>query len=208
MNLIINSFFINIEFFRQYLYIKLFMELAPNEVYYNMYIAKDKILPYGCFYIGDGNIFLIGNTYIFHNNQYYRNKILLNIKFINSLNNYNIDSILSDSYETIEEIFYNSIDDAINMNEMLKLWNKYKTHKCNKKFISPVSFKITNGNLLNKIKYTTLTLVDYIIFNKKLKMEDMQNLPFSYELREKINFAYNKDIFDMNEVNYYNSSFF
>ncbi len=178
------------------------MELGPNEVYYNINIDKDNVLPYGCFYIGNGNIFLFGMTYSFHNNQENKNKILLHIKFINSLNKNNKNMIVSNSYETVEETFYDSIEDAINLKEMLRIWIKYMNHKCDKKFIKTASFKIipdVNENHLNKIEYKKSTLVDTIIFNKKLKMEDMQYVPFSYDLREKINITYNQDIFDLNE---------
>jgi hypothetical protein len=106
---------------------------------------------------------------------------------------------MSDSYEKVGTYYYDKIEDAININEMLKYWNKYKDFKCDKQFKSSTLFKITNGNILNKIKYRSMNLIDYIIYNKLITMEEMNSLPNSYNLREKINYVYDKNIFNLDE---------
>ena len=174
------------------------MDLLPTEVYYHIYTNNNLIDKWGEFYIGNGDIFIKGTTYVLHGEN---NKVKLELTFINSSYVYNTDYIISSSYETIHTAYYDTIDDAINKNEMLKYWNQYKDYKCNKKFIASTTFKINYGNLLNKIQYSTPSLVDIIIYNKKLKKEDMIYVPFSPKIREKINLVYNEEIFDMNIFN-------
>lgn len=173
------------------------MELNPSEVYYNIYINEIP-LKYGTFYVGNGNTFIHGHTYSLHGEN---DKIKLEITLINSDNKNNIDHISSNSYQVIDNKYYDTIEDAVNIEELLKSWVQYKDYKCNKKFIKSTVFKIQEGNLLNKIQYRTLSLVDYIIYNKLIKGDDMPYIPFSYTIREKINYVYNQKIFDMNEFN-------
>ena len=179
------------------------MELKENEVYYNLTI-KYKTYDYKFyqFFIGNGFKFLLGQVLLYHNNS---PKIKLDITLINSLYEYNINRIETNSYELIDSIYYDNIDD-INLNEMIKIWNIYKDRECFKKFKYTQSFIISDGTLLNKTKYKPSNLVDYIIDNKMLKMTDMVYVPFSPSLREKINKAYNEEIFDMEE--FYNLKFY
>jgi hypothetical protein len=170
--------------------------LHPNEVYYNITIQQDLFNKWGQFYIGNGDVFIMGQTYSLHGEN---DKIILELTFINSWYKYNINFIMSDSYEKVGKHYYDTIEDAINMDEMIKYWIMYKDFKCNKLFISSTSFKI-NGNILNKIKYRTMSLVDQIIYNKLIKLEDMETLPNSYNLCEKINKVYNKNIFNLDEL--------
>ncbi len=186
--------FINIYIYNHFISIK----LHPTEVYYNLYINNGKPLECGCFFVGNGNIFIKGETYILHGEN---DKIKLQIIFINPSYTNNIDYIMSDSYEVVENKYYDTIEDAININEMIKIWCHYKDYKCNKKFIKQSIFKTPEGNLLNKIQYRTFSLVDHIIYNKMLKIEnnDMEYVPNSYYLHEKINYIYNKKIFNLDE---------
>jgi hypothetical protein len=177
------------------------MTLKPSEVYYNIYLDNNFIDKWGVFYIGDGDVFIMGHTFI-HN----KNKIKLEITFINSYNKYNINMIVSNSYEKVETVYYDTVADAININEMLKYWIKYKDYKCTKQFKLLTTINIIEGSLLNKIQYKPETLLDNIIYNKMLKMEDMEYVPFSLGLREKINDVYENNIFDLNE--FYNLVFY
>ena len=87
----------------------------------------------------------------------------------------------------------------MNLDEMIKIWIEYKNFKCNKMFILHTTFRIIDGNLLNKVQYRSDTLVDYIIYNKMINKNDMSWIPFSPNIREKINYVYNQKIFDMDE---------
>jgi hypothetical protein len=135
------------------------MELKENEVYYNLTI-KYKTYDYKFyqFFIGNGFKFILGQVLLYHNNS---PKIKLDITLINSLYQYNINRIETNSYELIDSIYYDNIDD-INLNEMIKIWNIYKDYKCTKKFKFSQSFIISDGTLLNKTKYKPSNLVDYI----------------------------------------------
>jgi hypothetical protein len=178
------------------------MELKPTEFCYNIYINNNDPCKYGIFYIGNGDIFIKGTTYILHGEN---DKVKLELTFINSSYSYNIDYIVSNSYEQIDIKYYNTIEDAINMKEMIKFWCNYKDYKCNKQFKYTTMFKINDGNLLNKIQYRTSTLVDYIIYNKMLKItegNDMSYIPNCPILHEKINYVYNKEIFNLSELNF------
>ncbi len=180
------------------------MELHPTEVCYNLYINNDPTHNWGVFYIGNGDVFIQGTTYIHHNEN---DKIKLQIMFINSWYKYNINMIVSDSYETVGKYYYDTIEDAINLTEMLKYWIKYKDFKCNKQFKKSTTFKMNEGDLLKKIQYRSPTLVDYIIYNKNLSMEDMKYVPHAYNIREKINYVYDKNIFNLEEFNWNNFNF-
>jgi len=173
------------------------MTLLPTEVYYNIHINKDDPLPYGSFYIGNGDVFIFGTTYSLHGND----KIKLGITFINSHYKHNTNYIVSNSYQTINFLYYNTIEDAINIEEMIKLWIQNKDFKCNKKFIQSTTFRISNGNLLNKIQYKTMSLVDYIIYNKMINKNDMKYVPMEPNICAKINLVYNEIFFDMNLFN-------
>ncbi len=174
------------------------MELHPTEVYYNLYINYDTPLPYGVFFVGNGLVFLRGYIY----KSTLKQNFILGIEFINSYYKYNITNITTNSYKTIAEYEYNTIEDAINMKEIIKYWNKYKDYKFEKTFIYTTSFKIEGGDILTKTKYRTDTLVDLIIYNKMIKKEDMYLVPCEPNIREKINEVYNENIFDMNIFNY------
>ena len=167
-----------------------FPELLDNEVYYNFNNkSNDKWL---IFYIGNYNKFIMGQTLIYHDQKF---KIKLEITIINSLHKYNIDRIVSNSYKLVDTIYYDDINE-INLNEMIRIWNKYKDIECSTKFKYTRSF-IVSGNLLNKILYKPFSLVDYIIYNKLIKEEHYSYVPFSPLLREKINAVYEEEIFDM-----------
>ncbi len=150
----------------------------------------------GIFYIGNHNIFITGKCH-----QNYNQKIKLNIEIIN-VACYNhcasYNAISSNSYQEVDTLYFDSIEDAINIQQMLKYWHSYHDFKCTKLFIQYTTFRI--DKLCDIIQYKSNSLVDYIIYNKKLAMEDMKSIPFSYELREKINTAYNKQIFNLAEL--------
>ncbi len=175
------------------------MDIKNTEVYYNIYKTFNEFYDVGLFYIGNGNIFLRGVIVNTFRGESYKFKLI--IQFINSKSN-NSNTIYSNSHDIIGERYYNSVEDAVNINEMFKIWNKYRNHKCDKQYNSIAEFKTIKGNLLNKIKFKSFSMVDSIIFNKKLQMEDMKYIPFNYELRRKINIAYDKDIFNLNEFNH------
>ena len=176
------------------------MELQLNEVCYNFYITKEKPLEWGEFYIGNNNIFIYGRTYSLHGTN---DKIKLDITFINSFYMYNIDYIISNSYQKIKTEYYDTIEDAINIDEMIKHWVQYRDYKCTNDFKSPRTFNIFNGTLLNKIQYRQNTLVDYIVYNKMIKMEDMKYVPFCPDICRKINYVYDSNIFDIEKFNQY-----
>jgi len=122
------------------------MELKPTEFCYNIYINNNDPCKYGIFYIGNGDIFIKGTTYILHGEN---DKVKLELTFINSSYSYNIDYIVSNSYEQID--------------------------------------------------------IDYIIYNKMLKItegNDMSYIPNCPILHEKINYVYNKEIFNLSELNF------
>jgi hypothetical protein len=169
-----------------------------QEVYYNIYKRFTQFYDVGIFYIGNGNIFLRGVTV--KNFPGEPSKFIFIIQFINSTSN-DSNNIYSNSYEIVEKRYYNSVEEAININEMFKIWNKYRNHKCEKQYNSTAKFNIPKGGILNKIKLKSFSLMDTIIFDKKIQMEDMKYIPFNYELRRKINLAYDKDIFDLNKFN-------
>jgi hypothetical protein len=173
------------------------MALLPNEVNYNIHINKDAPLPYGVFYIGNGHVFIQGDTTSLQGGD----KIKLDITIINSHYKYNTNYIVSNSYQVIDTRYYDTLEDAVNIEEMIKLWIQNKDFKCNKKFIQSTTFKINNGNLLNKMQYRTMSLVDYIVYNKMIDKNNMEYVPFCPEIRMKINLVYDKNIFDMNIFN-------
>lgn len=167
------------------------MALNPNEVYYNIYYKKEYNIAIGQFYIGNGKIFLRGVTIPDNGSKYE-----LIIEFITALR-FDNNEIHSNSYSVImDRNQYNSAIQAMNINEMVKLWNKYKTYVCDNQHAPIHKFQTIGGTVFNK--YNPFSLVDNIICNKHIKMEDMQYVPFTYELRNKINCAYGKKIFILN----------
>ncbi len=168
-------------------------DLLPTEVYYHIYTDTKFIDNWGEFYIGNHDIFIKGTTFVLHGEN---NKVKLELTFINSSYAYNTDYIMSSSYEKIHTAYYDTIDDAINKNEMLKYWIQYKDYKCNKKFKVSTTFKI--GNQLNKMQYRTPSLVDLIIYNKKINKNEMKYVPLAPEICRKINLVYNEEIFNLN----------
>jgi hypothetical protein len=152
----------------------------PNHLYYNIY---DNF-----YYIGNGDYFIQG--------IYFETQNIIEITFINSYYKYNIDMIVSFSYKTVAEYKFDNKYDAINFNEMIKMWNKYNNYYLDIHYINLTSFKLV-GNILNQIQYKNLSLFDIILYKKIISSDDliMTNICFNHEQKEKINKIYNKKIF-------------
>ncbi len=175
------------------------MSLPSTHLYYYYNINNSmSFFKTGIFYIGNNDVFIMGNC-----QQHDDEKIKLDLQFINVIY-YNhcpsYNTITSNSYEVVETLYFDNMEDAINLQQMLKYWYKYHDHKCNKKFITYSYLRI--DKLCDIVQYKSATLLDYIIYNKKLDMKDMNSIPFSYELREKINNVYNKNIFNLAEFEF------
>jgi hypothetical protein len=184
-------------------------DMESYHVYYNKgYYDHISFEKQGYFYIGDGNIYIQGEFK--EDFPISHRKTKLKLVFINSYFNYNsVNYISTKSYETIaEDIIYESSEDILNTNEMIKIWHKYKNHKCVKTYNNIISFKVYKGNLLNKLYVRPMKLVDYIINslynNQLIKEEDMCYIPFT--LRNKIMLAYNPS-YESDESNYFYNLF-
>ena len=157
-------------------------ELGQDKLYY--YINPFQ------YYRGDGNIFIQGTC---NDNNY------AEIIFIKSAYKYNIDMIISDSYKIVGKYAYNNKDEAINFNEMIKMWNKYNNYNLyGILFISPTVFRMHGKNLLNKIKYKNLSLFDIILYKNIISKDILSafNTCFNSDKKNRINEIYNKIIFN------------
>ncbi len=170
-----------------------------THVYYNKGFYDDCFLfeKHGYFYIGNGYIFIYGAF-----KQLIPGNTKLNIIFINSQNKYNTNYISTNSYETIaEELIYNSGEEILDINEMIKLWHKYKNHKCDKEFRYTISFKVPKGNLLDTLYINPMKLLDYILYKRFIKEDDMDFIPFT--LHKKVNDFYYKKIFNTDDISHW-----
>ena len=108
-------------------------ELGTNNLFYNIHN--------NFYYIGNGDIFIQG---------VYVNKAI-EITCIKTCCKYNIDIIVSYIYKKVGKYIFDNQDDAINFNEMIKMWNKYNNSNLyGILFIYPTVFKMNKGNLLNR----------------------------------------------------------
>ncbi len=177
-------------------------DIDSHHVYYNTGFYEcftDERNAY--FYIGNGSIFLYG--YI---TQLIPGKAKLNITFINSyFDCIHISHITTKSYETVaENIIYNSIEEIVDINELIKLWHKYKNHKCNKEYHKSTTYLVRQGNLLNRLYVKPMKLVDYTIdfmYKNKLFKKNMEGIPFT--LHDKINDYCGEEIFPEQSEFYY-----
>ena len=157
-------------------------------------LGQDKLY----YYISSNNIYYIGNGDIFIQGTYYNNNSV-EITCIKSDYKYNIDMIVSNSYKKIGEHKYNNKDEAINFNEMIKIWNKYNNYNLDDiPFISRLVFRMNGGNLLNKIKYKNVSLFDIILYKNIISNTDLVefNTCFNTDKKNRINQIYNKIIFN------------
>lgn len=155
------------------------MDLQTDYLYYN--INNDT------YYIGNGEIFIQG--------VYFENRNIIEITYINSYYKYNIEMIVSNSYKKVADYKFYNIDDAINFNEMIKMWNKYNNYFLDVYYKNLISFKLV-GNILNKIQYKNVSLFDIILYKKIISNDNLIiNSCFNYEQKQKINKIYNKVIF-------------
>jgi len=179
------------------------MELFPGHLFYNNNTCDDFLFfKQDTYYIGNGNIFIQGSY-----TQHYNEKVKLEITVINSWHIRNINMIVSDSYKLVDTKYYDTIEEVININEMINIWNIYHNVNINTKYESFTSFKIT-GNLLKTVNHRPIRLVDYILYNQLIPVEDMVNVPNSYNLKKQINEIYKKEIFNLEtEFNNYYSDF-
>jgi hypothetical protein len=172
--------------------------LRQNEVYYNKTIYEDPI-DFGLFYIGNGDIFIQGQTFTTHRGGL--KKVKLELRLIKSLDKLSLGCgiIKTNSYELIGEKYYDTIEEAVNLDEMINIWIEYKDFKLNPTHPLTSKIQMTLNEKLKIVPWYQDTLVNHIIYNKKLNNDDMKHVPYSPTLREKINHAYNEEIFDMNE---------
>jgi hypothetical protein len=155
------------------------MDLLPNNLYYNI---NENV-----YYIGNGNIFIQG-VYFFQTN-------IIEITYIKSCHKYNIEMIVSFSYMKVASYKFDNIDDAINFNEMIKMWNTYNNYYLDIYYTYAMSFKLV-GNILNQIQYKNVSLFDIILYKKIISKDDLIiNSCFTKDKKEKINKIYNKIIF-------------
>ncbi len=160
--------------------------MDSTHVYYNTgFYDCFKDDKYAYFYIGNGRIFLYG--YI---RQSIPGKANLSVTFIISyFDCVHISHITTKSYETVaENIIYNSIEEILDINELIKIWHKYKNHKCNKEFRRLTTYLVPQGIFLNKLYIRPMKLVDYTIdfmYKNKLFKKNMEGIPFT--LHDKIN---------------------
>ena len=156
------------------------MHLLPNNLYYN--------INENFYYIGNGDIFIQG--------VYFEQQNIINITCIKSCYKYNIEMIVSFSYMKVGTYKFDNIDDAINFNEMIKMWNTYNNYYLDIYYTYPMSFKLV-GNILNQIQYKNVSLFDIILYKKIISKDNliMINMCFTNKKKEKINKIYNKIIF-------------
>ncbi len=173
------------------------MSLPSTHLYYYYKIENDNT-GYSLFYIGNHNVFIYG-----YGMKTLKKKISLSIVFINVLC-YNHcasnNAITTDSYMNIDTLYFDTFEDAINIKQLLKYWHKYNNYKFEDKFYHPSYFRIPQ--ICQMIQYRPAKLVDYIIYNKMLKEEEMKYIPFSYKLRKQINNNYDKDIFNLKDFEF------
>jgi hypothetical protein len=156
------------------------MDLIRDHLYYNI----------------NENFYYIGNGVIFIQGVYFETRKIIYITCIKSCYKYNIEMILSFSYMKVAEYNFDNIDDAINFNEMIKMWNTYNNYYLDVYCTYPISFKLV-GNILNQIQYKNLSLFDIILYKNIISKDELIiiNMCFNDEQKEKINKIYNKIIF-------------
>ena len=165
------------------------MALNEHDLFYNINSRKLEYTTYHAFAIGKGKTFVCGiidtDTHIL--------KVIVVIKhFKNSIDMTDIIDI--NFYKTVELILYNKIEEVVNINNIFRLWNKYKQINEFTNSNTNIFFNIPGG--LKKFPYNTLKLVDYIIYNKIIKIEDIKYVSNSSSLHKKINDVYGKQIFN------------
>ena len=154
-----------------------------------------QLLPHHLYYNINDNVYYIGNGEIFIQGVYFEQQNIIFITCIKSCYKYNIEMIVSFSYIKVAEYIFNNKDDAINFNEMIKMWNMYNNYYLDVYFTYPTSFKLV-GNILNQIQYKNISLFDIILYKKIISTNDLIiNSCFNYEQKQKINKIYNKNIF-------------
>jgi hypothetical protein len=131
-----------------------------------------QLLPHHLYYNINDNVYYIGNGEIFIQGVYFEQQNIIFITCIKSCYKYNIEMIVSFSYIKVAEYIFNNKDDAINFNEMIKMWNMYNNYYLDVYFTYPTSFKLV-GNILNQIQYKNISLFDIILYKKIISTNDL-----------------------------------